>query len=319
MKASNQIRSKYVYYPWWQLFFVHHKQACRLSVQRLLKEPIANMMIITIIAIALALPTSLLLLLSKAKQFSDHWQQQSQITVYLNRNLTSNHIQQLQQQLRINPMIADVKTITPDEGLQQLQERIGLKNLNDFLTNNPLPVVFILTPVISQQNNHAMQHLQAQFSALPEVELVQLDSQWLQRWYGLLTILHKLLTILASIFAIGVVLAIGNAVRLTTERYRKQIDLLQLLGATQRYIKRPFVYTGIAYGIGGAIFAWIILQIVIISLRSSINPFIQTYNPHWHLSLISINTLGWLLLFGLSLGWFGSLMSLRRYLYRVQP
>jgi cell division transport system permease protein len=195
-----------------------------------------------------------------------------------------------------------------------LQQRIGLDHLNDFLTSNPLPTVFILTPVLSQQNTQAMQALQQQFTVLPEVELVQLDSEWLQRWYALLAILHQTTLILAIAFAIGVLLAIGNTVRITTERYRKQIDLLQLLGATRRYVKRPFIYMGILYGTSGAILAWLFLQVAIMCLHTSVNQFVQSYNPTWHLSMVRFSTLGLLILTGLSLGWLGSLISLRRYL-----
>lgn len=312
MKPSK--RSNDIYFSWWQALLFHHKQAFQLSIQRLLKEPLASLMIVTIIAIALALPTTLLLLLEKAQQFSQEWQKQSQITLYLQQNLSENQVQQLQQQLRANPNIAEVKRITPEQGLEQLQQHIGLEHLNQFLSNNPLPNVLTLTPAVSQQNTQAMRALQQQFVGLPEVKLVQLDDEWLQRWYSLLDILNKTTIFLASIFALGVILAIGNAVRLTTERYRKQIDLLQLLGATRHYVKRPFVYAGILYGIGGALIAWLLLQIAIICLHNAVDQFVQSYNPDWHLTLIGFGTLLSLLFFGLSLGWLGSLISLRKYL-----
>jgi cell division transport system permease protein len=297
--------------------FEQHQAMAVDSLLRLLLEPVASFLTWAVIGIALALPLSLLLLLQNLQQIGNGLDQSGSISLFMERNLTPQQLDEAVMQLRLDSAIASVELITADEALQEFQAESGFGDALNGLEENPLPAVILVTPRQTMDVN--LRDMQNGLDGFPGVEYAQLDLEWVQRLNAIVGVATRIAVLLALMLGLGVVLAIGNTVRLAIENRRAEIVVVKLVGGTDAYVSRPFLYTGLWYGVGGGLFAVLLIALALFALQGPVSTLMQTYNAEFRLQGLGLSN-SFLVLAGAGLlGWLGAWVSVLRHLRAIEP
>ncbi len=253
----------------------HHKDCALSSLSRLLHNPLSSALTWLVIAIALTLPTLFYLALSSLQQQTAQWQEGGQITLYLRESVSEEQGERLTQDLDDRPEVLRAYYISADEAWSSFRDTLTLTSRSLNLEENPLPASIVVVP--TQQNQSQLEALQLIINGLPEVEDVQLDLAWIDRLNRFLELISSLVSGLALLLGIAVLLVVGNTIRLAIESRKEEIRIIKLLGATEAFVRRPFVYLGIWYGLFGGIAAWILVTLLAWWLHAPLSAFLKTY------------------------------------------
>lgn len=302
-----------------QAWLSHHLSSCVDSFQRLLRTPWQSMMTWMVVAIALIFPAALYLGLHNVQSLGGDWQSHSRLSVYAKYEAKPLAIDRLQQELEANVHIASVERITPEAGKQDFQQQSGLGEILASLEVNPLPTVFMVTPVSSHQSPESLAQLQQQLQAKPLIDLVQLDVEWLRRLQAMMGLIESIVIALASLLAIGVLLIIGNTIRLAIDSRRSEIVVVKMVGGTDGFVRRPFLYTGLWYGIGGGVCAALLLLVLGWWLQAPLDMLVALYDSNHSLSWLSFSQAFFLVGGAGVLGWLGAWVAVARHLQQIEP
>lgn len=286
-----------------------HKQALQLSFNQLCQVPFASFILVAVIGIALSLPMGLWLISINGKAVIKRWHVSPQISVFL-ENMPEKDSKALLDNLRKMPQIAFANYISPSQGLQQLEEQTGMDDVSRLLEQNPLPAVIELHPM--DVSKIKIDSLVAEVKKLKGIEQVKIDLQWLMRLESILNLAERALTALMVVLCCAVLLVIGNSIRLAIFNRKKEVMVLKLIGATNGYIRRPFLYFGFIHGLLGAGLAWFVVSLFIGWLQSAALKIADLY--YIHFELLDLSFINGLLLLGLGsfLGLLGSYISVWR-------
>ena len=298
---------------------VGHLQALLGSLGRLARSPLSTLLTLLVIALALALPASLRLLVSNAQAATGNFGNAIDLSVYFRTDVPLAKAQQLATAARARADVADVTLISADQGLADFRSYSGFGDALAALKENPLPHVLHVRPRDTASTPAALEALRGYFSAWPEVELVQVDAQWVQRFNAILEVLRELLVIAAALLGVGVIAVIGNTIRLEIAGRRAEIEVIKLVGGSNSFVRRPFLYTGMLYGLGGALLAWGILALAVGLLGESVDKLARLYGSHFQLHGPAPEEIGALLGAGAVLGWLGAWISAARHLRSIEP
>jgi cell division transport system permease protein len=296
---------------------LHHIQSATVSLQKLLQAPFATLMTVIVIAIALALPTGLFVLLEKFTTISKGWSHSQQISLFLKSDITQAEAEKLIDSIKLETNISEIEYISPQQGLLQFKQESGFGDALNYLPFNPLPPVIVIYPSPEFHNLSAMQQLTQSFQQYPQIESVQLDQQWLERLYAILHFGQRTVLSLAVFFGLGVVFIIGNTIRLATQNRRHEIEVIYLIGGTQRFIRRPFLYAGVYYGIFGAMCAWLIVNFSLYWLSTPLGQLLESYGSHYPLQVLSLSQSILLFTCSVLFGLIGSWVAVNRELSRL--
>jgi len=296
-----------------------HLQALLGSLGRLARSPLSTILTLLVIALALALPTSLRLFVSNAQLATGNFANAVDVSVYLKTDVPLAKAQQLAQAAGQRADVAAVTVIPADKGLEDFRTYSGFGEALQALKENPLPHVLHVRPRAEDVSAAALESLRRYFSAWPEVELVQVDSEWVMRFNAILEVLRQLLLIAAALLGLGVLAVIGNTIRLEIQGRRAEIEVTKLVGGSNSYVRRPFLYTGVLYGVGGALLAWGIVAIAVAVLGDSVATLARLYGSRYVLRGPSRDDIGILLGAGAVLGWLGAWISAARHLRSIEP
>ncbi len=296
-----------------------HKIESRRGILDILSNPISNFMTILVIAIALALPAGLQILLDNGKSLSQGWDGASRISLYLKTDLSKTRLNELAIEIRKQSGIAKVDIITQQQALEDFKQDSGFADAIDQLDSNPLPPVLVIQPASTHTSPAASELLLTGFSKIHEVELAQLDLDWVRKLYALLQLAEKAASALGLALALAVLLIVGNTIRLSVQNRRDEIEVVKLVGATDAFIRRPFLYTGLWYGLLAGLTCWVILYLSLIWLQDPVANLAGLYQSQFR-----INGLNWqqsLQLIGIScgLGLLGSWLSVGRHIRQIEP
>lgn len=300
-------------------YFAHHAKMAKDSALRLTGAPFASAMTWAVMGIALALPVGLLLLLLTLRQVGDGWEAAARINVYLQDQASQADAKRLQALLEKRPAIAAVEWIDKAAALADFRQTSGLGSALDYLQDNPLPHSLVITPKRQYRDAAALQILIGTLETLPEVAQVQLDLAWLQRLQQLTALLTRIVWALAMLFGVAVLLVIGNTIRLAIESRRDEILVVKLVGGTDAFVRRPFLYTGIWYGMGGGLIAIALIQSAVVWLDGPVKSLAALYGSHFALVGLSFGRALFLLLAALLLGWLGAWLAVKRHLGAIEP
>lgn len=294
-------------------WFDHHVYSIVASLGRVLGRPWATALTVGVMAVALALPLGLWLVLGNVARFSGDVQQSREISVFLKPGTAPGRADALAQELRGRRNIGAVELRTPQQGLAALRARGGLGEAIDAAGDNPLPYVLIVIP----RGDEVM--LAAGLGQLPEADLVQHDAQWRQRLDGWLRFGGRVAWVLAALLGLGALLVVGNTVRLDIQARREEIGVLQLLGATDGFIRRPFLYLGVWYGLGAGALALGLLTLAGLALRAPLAELAASYGSRFVLH--GVDPLPALLVLAGAgvLGWLGAGIVTGHYLRQTRP
>lgn len=291
----------------------HHLYSVVASLGRLFRKPWATLLTVGVMAVALALPLGLWLVLGNLDRFAGNVQQSREISVFLQQDTTDERVRALAGELGARADIAGIEHRTPQQGLVELRENSGLGEAIDAAGENPLPHVLIVIPA----GDEAL--LAASLQQLPEAELVQHDAQWRQRLDGWLRFGGRVAWVLAALLGLGALLVVGNTVRLDIQSRREEIGVLQLLGASDGFIRRPFLYLGAWYGLAAGGFALALLTLAGLALRPPVAELAASYGSRFEL-LGFLPEHAFTVLGGATvLGWLGAGVVTGHFLRQTRP
>ena len=300
-------------------FLQRHAQVALDSLGRLYRNRVSSLMTAAVIAIALAMPAGLYLLLGNLERLSGTWDGQASMSVFLKNSVPASTAQELAKRVREWPEVQSVQLVTPDEALQEFSQHSGFAGVLDALDENPLPAVLVVLPASDYSNPAAASTLRDRFSRLPETELAQLDLEWVQRLAAILEIARRGILITGCLLALAVLLMIGNTIRLEIQNRREEILVTKLIGATNGFVRRPFLYCGIWYGVCGAIIAWLLVETGFWLLSEPVANLAGLYQSDFHLETLPLQLLWMLVTGGVCLGLLGSWLAVGRHLDAIEP
>ncbi len=296
-----------------------HKLEAKRGINEILDNPFSNFMTVLVIAIALALPAGLQILLDNGKSLSQSWDGASRISIYLKLDLEPTQIEQIAAQVRQNLAIESVELIMPAQALNDFAERSGFADAISELGSNPLPATLIVQPKSSHSSPQASETLLGEFKQLEGVEKVQLDLDWVRKLYALLQLAEKAASALGLALGLAVLLIVGNTIRLSVQNRREEIEVVKLVGATDAFIRRPFLYTGFWYGFFAGTLCWIILEASLIWLQQPVANLAGLYQSEYSVDGLNLTQSAKLLLFSCGLGLLGSWLSVGRHIRQIEP
>lgn len=302
-----------------QNYLLRHLQVMLFSLGRLWRQPVASFMTITVIGIALSLPAGLYVLLQNVNSISDQWDGASKITLFLQKNTSDTQASQLSSELKSWPEISQTTYQTAEQSLAEFRQLSGLGTVLDSLTENPLPAIIIITPQDEKLSAEAIEDLLTRFKKLAQVEQVQLDMEWLQRLRSISAMVQRGITILGILLSLSVLLVIGNTIRLAILNRQSEIRVMKLVGATNAFIRRPFLYTGFWYGTLGGLLAWFTIIFTFGLLNGPINELASLYDSQFSLQWLSGMLSITLPFIGLTLGILGAWLAVGRHLSAIEP
>jgi len=301
-------------------YIERHAQTFVASLGRMTRQPFATLMTIAVIGIALALPLCLDLLVDNVRAATGTWGGAVELSVYFKPDVKLAKAEQLASALRQRSGIASVDVIAADEALKEFREFSGFGPALDALTDNPLPHALVIRP--SPDRVASPSHIDALRRYLqnwPEVDLVQVDTEWVERLQSILDVARRLLLLAAVLLGAGVIVIVGNTIRLDIENRRTEIEVTKLVGGSDAFVRRPFLYSGFWYGLGGSLLAWGLVTLGIHLLEAPVNRLAGLYGSSFKLVGLDPRMTAILLAAGAILGWLGSWLATARHLRAIEP
>ncbi|MAL98835.1 MAG: cell division protein FtsX [Alteromonadaceae bacterium] len=300
-------------------YLAHHRKTAGESGRRMLQSPLSSLMTWLVMGIAMALPVCLMLLLGSLQSVAQGWEDAARINVYLAEGVDESAAGELRRELALRDGIETVLFIPRDQALAEFRASSGLGNALDYLDQNPLPHTLVVTPAATYRSQDDLSRLGTSIRGIDGVDQVQVDLQWLQRLNTIADILQRGVTALSLLLAAAVILVIGNTIRLAIESRRDEILIVKLVGGTDAFVRRPFLYTGVWYGLGGALVAWWLVEIAFWWVGGPVEQLGALYGGGFSLQGLPFGSGLLLLLVGVGLGWLGSWVAVKRHLKAIEP
>lgn len=302
----------------WQSYLAHHRFSAIDSLQRLLSVPVQSVMTWLMIAVALALPATLYSSLNNIQSLGHQWDGAPQISVFLNPRAKSKAIEQFREQLEARAEVEQVIYVSSEQALREFEVESGMGNALRTLDTNPLPPTLLVVPKVGLEPATLAQ-LGEQLREPAIVDDVVYDRAWIERLHQLLALGEHVVLVLGGLLALGVLLVIGNTIRLSIESRRDEIVIIKLVGGTDAYVRRPFLYTGFWYGLGGGVIALLLLTVLLLLLAGPVSSLADSYQSEFNLQ--GLGFVGGLVLIGLGamVGWLGAWLAVGRHLHAIEP
>lgn len=296
-----------------------HAQAFFGSLGRLSRSPFGTFLTVLVVGLALALPLALELLVANAGMATGGFADAVDISVYFKHGAPLDKVRQLAASTRARPGVAQVTVVSADDALKEFKRYSGFGAALEVLDDNPLPSVLHIRPAADARSPAQIGALEHYLAAWPEVDTVQVDSAWVERLNAILDLLRHVLLAAAALLGLGVLAMIGNTVRLEIENRRAEIEVIKLVGGSNAFVRRPLLYTGVLYGVAGALIAWVLIVAAVLWLRGPVATLAHLYGSQFALAGPAPAEIGALLAGGAALGWLGAWLSATRHLYRIEP
>lgn len=270
-----------------------------------------------VIGIAIALPTGLWVVLDNLSQLSGQLDRPAQLSVFLQMDAQAQDARSLALTLAQRDDIHSATFIDRDQALTEFVQRSGMGELAQGLAENPLPHLLLIDPVAASPDTLAA--LRGELEALPEVQEALLDTLWLQRLQSLMTLGRRAVQLLAALLLAAVVLVLGNTIRLAIESRRDEIVIVKLVGGTDAFVRRPLLYTGLWFGLGGGVVAAILVALGTLLLAAPVNALSGAYQSSFMLQGLGLVNSLQLVLLGALLGLAGAWLAVARHLKAIEP
>lgn len=301
------------------MFFVRHVQHAMSSMGELWRNPLSSFMTMAVLGVSLSLPAALYVMVKNADTITQKWDSAAQISLFIDNSMSNQGLRSMVARISVYPEVAKVNYITRDQALVEFQSQSGFGEALSYLDKNPLPSVVTVTPVDRYSTPEGARLLLQKLQLEPGVSYGRLDIEWLERLHSVMALLEHIASAIAALLVFAVILVIGNTIRLAILNQRQEIEVMKLVGATERFIRRPFLYAGIWYGIIGGGIAWLIVNILIWYLQSAFTDLLGLYGSHLELVSLNIDELFELIIMASLLGWLGAYISVWRHLRAIEP
>ncbi len=295
-----------------------HASTSIAALGRLARQPFASFMIVLVIAVTLALPAAINLIVKNARAVSGSWDNALDFAVYLKQDMSVSEAEGLGRLITQRADVDAVDLITSDEALAEFKAQSGFGEALDQLPDNPLPHTLVVRP--SAGNTSAsLILLQEEIGNLPETEYVQADTDWVQRFHAILDIVRQAIAIGAALLSIAIVVIIGNTIRLDIENRREEIEVTKLIGASNAFVRRPFLWTGFWYGLFGGLLALALVRYGLFLLEGPVARLAGLYQSNIVISSLGVEESAAIIGIGVFLGLFASWFTTARHMRRIEP
>ena len=278
----------------------HHRAMALDSLFRLVRYPLGNLLTMLAIAIALVLPAALWLTLDSAKLLDAELDESASLTVYLDMGIDAAQAARIEEAVSADGGVAQTRMISPEQGMADFQQSLGIDDTLAGLDDNPLPTSIVISP--QDVEPAAMAELAERLEGVTGIDEVRVDLAWVERLRHLAALGRRVALALGVLFGFGVLLVVGNTIRLAVESRRREIEVVMLIGATHAFVRRPFLYSGAWYGAGGGLLA----------LGAS-------YGASFTLPQLDVTGSTILLSCSILLGWLGAWLAVTRHLSSIRP
>ena len=299
-------------------WFHHHRKAAQASYEKLLQAPVSNFLTILVIGVALALPHLGISIATAVQGQIEQLDSPPQLSLLLDGTITYEEAARIREQVMRKPGIAEVKLVDRDRALAEFTATTGLQDLVERLSSNPLPHSLWVYPKANVRTA-GLEQLQIDLSALTGVSQVILDSRWLKRLNAFTDLLRTTASVLFLVMALGVVLTLGNTLRLGIEARRDEIVVIKLIGGGNAFARRPFLYTGLFTGALGGVMASLLSGLALMALNAPVNRLFELYDQVPAIPSLIPADLFVLILMGAGLGLISAWYSAQLHLTRIQP
>ena len=301
-----------------QTWLKQHAHAFFFSLGQYIKNPINNILTTFVIGISLAFPVGFYVFLNNVQILSSGWDDSIEINLFLDTTIDEEQANVFANRISKRDDVAETILINKDEALAEYKKLSGLSGALDVLDENPFPNVILVKPVFVDIDEYKTTKLINELEVMPEIDDVQYDNTWIKRLIHIIDIVKLVTFILSVLLAIAVLLIVGNTIRLSIYSYRHEIEITKLFGGTDSFIQRPFLYSGMWYGIFGSVIAWFLIAGSIQILSGPIENLSNLYAGDFQ--LVGLGVINTLYLFGIGvlLGLLGSWASVKRYLYAIE-
>ena len=300
-------------------YFARHAQVLVGSLGRVVQQPFASLMTMGVIAVALALPLFLSLLLQNARNATGSWNQAYDLSVYMGKGAAAARVQSVVKQIKARGDVAAVRLITADEALAEFRNDSGFGKALDVLRENPLPDTLVVTPTLTASTPQGTETLKAAIAAMSDVQTVQIDTEWVKRLHTMLELLRRVVLLTRGLLGVGIVLIVGNTIRLDILNRRAEIEVMKLVGASDGFARRPFLYSGIWYGLGGGLLALLLVGVATAVLARPIAQLAFLYGSAFQLQGLKLVTAAGVLITAAALSWVGSWLAATRHIRAIEP
>lgn len=297
----------------------NHVRECRQTFVKIFATPLQTMMTVLVVGIALAIPSFFLGFISDVKHLSDHLDKEAQISVFLKPNLNDHDLKRLENTLKARTEFEKVFLVSAKDALAEMGNLLQINNLSQALSHNPLPNTFVLIIKPAYQDVSILNPILKTLQTMPEVESVEVDLEWIKKLNSFMNLSKRLVTGVTTLLAFAVLFVIGNTLRLNIENQKEAIEVATLIGATDGFVRRPFLYLGFWYGILGAILSNILVTILNFWIKNPLNQILTLYNAPVLFENLNLNSNVLVLILGMVLGLSAAYFTVARHLRCLRP
>ncbi|TKB55047.1 permease-like cell division protein FtsX [Ferrimonas aestuarii] len=295
---------------------------CRQSVASLgdlWRLPMTTLLTVAVLGISLSLPSVLGVIVNNSHQLQQQWTDPTEISLFLKADVSPNRLASLQTRLSGMSEVASFSYQSADQSLQEFQQLSQFSEALNYLDNNPLPAVITVIPSNRHRELEALERLKSKLEGLNEVELARLDLDWLQQLRTMIASLEKMAWGMASLLVLAVILITANTIRMAITQRQDEIRVMKLVGATDAYVRRPFLYAGVWYGLLAALIAAMLASSMLLWFEIALAEVIDSYQTQFTLQGLSGSDLLTLVFTSITLSWLGAWVSVSRHLRAIEP
>lgn len=298
-------------------WLAQHRLALGLILGRFARAPLSSLLAMMVIGVALSLPLGLYTLIENVRVLAGNVRLEPQMTLFLSPGASADSAKQIESKLKGLAAIGQFRFIPRDQALQELLQSAGLADVAAGLDKNPLPDAFVIEP--QNHNPAALESLRDDLLKLPKVDSVLLDTVWAKRLDAMLRLGRDFALLLAAVLGFTLVVVTSNTIRLQILSQRDEIEISKLIGATDAFIRRPFLYHGALQGLSGGLAAWLIVSLGLQFLNTGVEDLAKIYAAQFLLQTLGAGDILGLLLFASALGWLGAFLAVGRHLRQMDP
>ncbi|NVK24290.1 MAG: cell division protein FtsX [Gammaproteobacteria bacterium] len=300
-------------------FLVQNLRQIVTSIGEIWRTPVASAMTIAVMGLSLTLPATLHIIVKNVQSINLEWDSASEISLFLNDNLSEQQISAAMHRIKTYNEVESLVYISKDDAIKEFKSSSGFGQALDYLDNNPLPASFVVTPTSQHRQAEAAKQLLLKLEREREVNFGKLDIDWLTRLNAIVSMLEESVFTVALLLMVSVVLIIGNTIRLSIISRKEEIEVMKLVGATEGFIQRPFVYTGIWYGLMGGFVAFIVVTFVVWWMQSALSEISGLYMADFLIESLTFSEFLILMLIASGLGFSGAYWSVHRHVREIEP
>jgi len=313
-------------------YLARHLQVLFATLGNMRRSPMSTFNTIMIVAITLLLPCLLYVLVKSAQSLNGNWQGRPQISIFLQKDLSTQEAQLIFEEIRLHPNIAAAEFITPSQALEEFRMLATSNDENKqdagstgfdaelaFLGNNPLPPSIVIMPNEVSTQSSALRELEQQLGKIDGIDSIRLDLEWTDRFNAMLNVGSRIALLLSTLLAIALILIVGNTIKLLIINRRPEIEITKLVGGTDTFVRRPFLYYGTLFGLFGAIITLILLLLASHLVNQPLTRLASLYQSNALVYQINGLEIVAILSIGSALGWLAARWSVAQHLRNIQP